>query len=215
MKEILEIAGIFAVAFVVGLSGAVMPGPLLAVVIREAPKRGAMVGPLVVLGHAILEALLVVVIACGLAGLLKSEPFMLFINLVGGAMMCFMGQGMIRSAGKTVLISEEKETGASRNAGPVLWGALMSISNPYWLLWWAVVGVGYVLSALNLGIVGVMAFFVGHITSDLVWYSIVGYGMARGRKLIPEKIYHGIIVLCGCALLVFGLWLVFSGLKGF
>jgi len=46
---------IFATSFAVGFSGAITPGPLLVYSIREAIKRGFAAGPLVVLGHALLE----------------------------------------------------------------------------------------------------------------------------------------------------------------
>ena len=41
---------IFITSFLVGLSGALMPGPVLAVTISHATRRGFIVGPLIVLG---------------------------------------------------------------------------------------------------------------------------------------------------------------------
>ena len=51
----MELLAIFTTAFVVGFSGAMMPGPLLTVTIGESARRGFSAGPLLVLGHAVLE----------------------------------------------------------------------------------------------------------------------------------------------------------------
>ena len=50
-------------SFMIGFSGAMMPGPMLGVTIDGSLKRGFLAGPLVVLGHGILELLLVIVMA--------------------------------------------------------------------------------------------------------------------------------------------------------
>jgi len=46
------ISSLFAVGFILGLTGAMAPGPLLTVTITESTRRGGHVGPLVVLGMA-------------------------------------------------------------------------------------------------------------------------------------------------------------------
>ena len=58
---------IFANSFLVGFSGAVSPGPLLAFNIKETVRIGFIAGPLVVAGHSLLELVTVGALAFGLA----------------------------------------------------------------------------------------------------------------------------------------------------
>ena len=45
---IISLIAIFSSSFVIALSGALMPGPLLTVTVSESPQRGVVTGPLVV-----------------------------------------------------------------------------------------------------------------------------------------------------------------------
>ena len=56
----LSIFTIFFTSFVIALSGALMPGPLLTVTISESARRGFVAGPLLIAGHGLLELALVV-----------------------------------------------------------------------------------------------------------------------------------------------------------
>ncbi|WP_049773801.1 LysE family transporter [Halanaerobium hydrogeniformans] len=49
-------------SFIIGLSGAMMPGPLLTYVINGSLQKGFIAGPLIITGHAILELILVVLL---------------------------------------------------------------------------------------------------------------------------------------------------------
>jgi threonine/homoserine/homoserine lactone efflux protein len=88
---------LFVTSFIVALSGAIMPGPLLTVTITESSRRGMMTGPLLIAGHAILELALVVALLMGLAPLLKMEPVFIVIALAGSAVLLWMGVGMLKS----------------------------------------------------------------------------------------------------------------------
>jgi threonine/homoserine/homoserine lactone efflux protein len=55
--------GIFISAFLIGFSGAMMPGPMLGVTIDGSLKKEWIAGPLAVLGHGILELILIIVMA--------------------------------------------------------------------------------------------------------------------------------------------------------
>ncbi|HPP13333.1 MAG TPA: LysE family transporter, partial [bacterium] len=56
----MNLAAIGLTSFVIALSGALMPGPLLAVTVERSVRDGFIAGPLVVLGHGLLEVILVV-----------------------------------------------------------------------------------------------------------------------------------------------------------
>ncbi len=74
-----------------------MPGPLLAVTIDESIRRGPKAGPLIVAGHAILEAALVAALAFGLVSFLKSDVVIAAISFAGGAVMRAGHQGFQRN----------------------------------------------------------------------------------------------------------------------
>jgi threonine/homoserine/homoserine lactone efflux protein len=88
---------IFASSFVIALSGAMMPGTLLTVAISESSKRGVLAGPLLILGHGILEVVLLAAIFMGMAPLFKEEWFFIFISIAGGSILLWMAAGMFRS----------------------------------------------------------------------------------------------------------------------
>ena len=57
--------GIFISAFLIGFSGAMMPWPMLGVTIDGSLKKGWTAGPLTVLGHGILELILIIIMIFG------------------------------------------------------------------------------------------------------------------------------------------------------
>jgi len=132
------------------------------------------------------------------------------IALLGGAMLIWLGVGMLRTAGGLSLRAEKVGLAHKNTPHPVILGMVASVSNPYWTLWWATIGLGYLVAAMKLGIGGVIMFFFGHITADFAWYSIVSLGISRGKALLKDKTYQMIIRLCGLFLLGFGVWFLVS-----
>lgn len=201
---------LFVTSFVVALSGAVMPGPLLTVTISESPRRGLMTGPLLIAGHALLELVLVLALLLGLAPLLKMEPVFIVIALAGSAVLLWMGIGMLKSL-PTVALVREVDGAKERNL--ILSGVLMSIANPYWSIWWATIGLGYILHSMEAGTMGVVAFFSGHILGDLFWYAAVSTAIWKGRELISDRSYRVLIGTCAVFLIVFSCLFAWSGVQ--
>jgi threonine/homoserine/homoserine lactone efflux protein len=203
---------IFATSFIIALSGALMPGPLLTITLSESARRGFLAGPLIVLGHGILEGILLLLLLLGLAPVLKNNYVIGSVGVVGALVLIWMAVGMIRSLPS---LSLEGISIEERTVHPVWAGILMSVANPYWTIWWATIGLGYVLYSLELGVTGVVAFFLGHILADLIWYAAVSFTVAHGRRFMSDQIYKGVIACCAVVLLVFGVYFGFSGAQRF
>jgi threonine/homoserine/homoserine lactone efflux protein len=206
----LTLVTIFCTSFIIALSGALMPGPLLTVTISESSRRGAMTGPLMIFGHGILELALIVALLSGLAPLLERDDVFILISLTGGSVLLWMGITMLRSLPGLELNSHSSST-KSRNL--VVAGIVLSAVNPYWLIWWASIGLGYIMHSLKFGLVGVAAFFIGHILADLAWYALVSFGIAKGKHLFSDGLYRKLIGGCAVFLIVFSCWFFGSGVQ--
>ncbi|MGI6037356.1 MAG: LysE family translocator [Limnochordia bacterium] len=200
---------IFLSAFTIGLSGAMMPGPLLTVTIAQSARRGFWAGPLLVLGHGLLELTLIGGLILGLQQFLTRPGVMGPLGLIGGSFLLWMGWGILRSARHTYL--DTANEGAQGSWGPVLAGVVTSISNPYWILWWATIGASYITIATAQGWHQVIAFFSGHLLADLLWYSLVALMIATGKQWLKPKVYQGILFLCGLALVALAGYFIWDG----
>ena len=108
---------IFTTAFITGLSGAIVPGPLLSFTVAETLKRGFRAAPLTILGHAILELALILAILSGLSVYLKQQAVFHTIALLGGFFLLLMGLSLVKDGLQGAFSSfklkaeEEEETG--------------------------------------------------------------------------------------------------------
>jgi threonine/homoserine/homoserine lactone efflux protein len=215
---------IFVTSLIVGLTGAMMPGPLLTVTVAETARRGFWAGPLLILGHGILEVVLIVALVAGLAAILVRVEVTAVIATIGGAFLIWMGYNIVRDVlrGRVRLAVAEKtdfgtEVAAVRPAAAfsgvprlVGLGIVISLSNPYFTLWWATIGLGYITLSLERGAAGLAVFFAGHILADLAWYSLVAGAVAGSGRFLTPGIYRGILVVCGSFLVLLGGYFIWS-----
>lgn len=191
-------------SFVVALSGALVPGPLFTITVGESVKRGSSAGPLIIFGHGLLEAIVVLLIVFGLMPAVSAEGTKLVIGLTGGIILILMGLMLLRDGRRARL--DVKAEGRRAGMNPVVAGIVGSLSNPYWVIWWLTIGLGYLVSALKYGSLGVIAFFAGHIAADLGWYSLLSLAVAKGRAVMSDKVYRIMLFACGLFLICFGSW---------
>ena len=205
---------IFVTAFIVALSGAMMPGPMLSTAVAESLKGGWRVGPYMILGHGVLEIILILALVAGLAGFLTQPGVTLAIALVGGIVLLFLGGTMSRDAMQSKLSLNLEASSSPRRPSmhPAVAGVTVSMANPYWWLWWATIGLSYITLAMNSGALGLATFFTGHISADLVWYSLVTIAVSGGRRFINPRVYQVILAGCGIFLVGMGFYFIYSGL---
>lgn len=202
----IALLSLFFTSLLIAFSGAMMPGPLLTVTINESTIRGAIAGPLLIVGHAILEFVLVLALIFGLAPFIKNDLFFLISAFLGGGIMFWMAYGMFRALPTLSVQTESSPIQKQKNL--LLAGALMSLANPYWIIWWATIGVGYIIYAQDIGFWGIVLFYAGHILGDLIWYSAISTAVSKGKKLFTDKVYRTLIGLCGAFLVLFALYLL-------
>lgn len=211
MLQLLLLAGSW---WIIGFSGAMMPGPVTTLIVTETARRGFIAGPLITIGHALLELVMVVALFFGLGDLLKQNAVAGAIGLLGGLFLLWMGWGIVRRAWQGQVSLNVAQTTPSRGASdsPVIAGVLATITNPYWLLWWATVGAAYLISFRAFGLAGIVAFYIGHTLADWVWNNVVAFIVATGRRAMSDRVYRGILIVCGAFLIGLSFYFVSSGI---
>ncbi len=214
---------IFTVSFLMALSGALMPGPLFTYTIArtmQTRNRGFLVGGRVVAGHAALELVILTALVLGIAEFLKAPAAIKIIGALGALLLGYMGIGLVVEAvrkgaadsqGQGAEARENTDSAVTR-LDPTLAGILISVSNPYWWVWWITAG-SATLMRFGIGLSawqGLLAFFLGHEAADLGWYLTVSTLTHFGRRRITGGFYRGILAACGLFIAGFGAYLGIS-----
>jgi len=143
---------IFIFAFLVALTGAMAPGPLLTFTIFKSVKeeRGYLAGLFICLGHATLEFVLILLLLLGASLFFQNSIFLTAIGIIGGILLILFGIMVLIDLKKNPIdidiqsISEEDLKGFKGNS--FLGGIVVSLSNPYWTLWWAIIGLSFMIN---------------------------------------------------------------------
>ena len=212
-------------SFLIGFTGAITPGPVLTAVIKETPQRGWTTGPLVIFGHSIIELILLVGLVLGLNVVLQSVPAVLIVSLIGGILLCVLAGLMlvdvfVKKVSTTKELEQTSEEEGKKRYVPIVNGIVLSISNPFWMVWWATIGIGLIYTELpplavvpiEFGLIGLIIFFIGHISSDFAWYTFISGMIHSGKKWINDKVYWVILVCCAGFLIYLGITFIINGI---
>ncbi|HPS53954.1 MAG TPA: LysE family transporter, partial [Sedimentisphaerales bacterium] len=184
------------------MSGVMQPGPVTAATISLAAEN-KYAGLLVAVGHGIVEFPLMILIVCGMDVILKSQVTQIVIGLVGGGLLLFMAYQT-----KVSIANLSKEQKVKSNHRPVLTGIVLTAGNPYFLLWWATVGLAMATAASKFGIWAFVMFAIIHWLCDCVWLHILSLAGFHGSKLMGIKLQKIVLVVCAVALLFFGIYFI-------
>jgi threonine/homoserine/homoserine lactone efflux protein len=217
---------IFSLSFAAALSGALSPGPFLVYTITKSiqdHKRGYLVGFLVIIGHALLELCIMLLIMFGLSFVLQNRTVISVISIAGCGFLLFFGITLIidvargkvdtgfleKAAHQTQTVPAGKKKALDN---PVIGGILVSMSNPYWWIWWASIGSIFMAryQIVPTDLPKMTAFYTGHEAGDLIWYVPVSIMAYLGRSRLNKKIYSFILILCGAFMALFGVYMEVS-----
>ena len=184
-------------AIVISLSGVMAPGPVTAATIAAGTRRRH-AGALVALGHGVVEFPLMVLIMLGIGRLFEIEGVRIAVGLLGGAFLALMGAGMLLGLRKG-----DDPAGSPAGRHPLVAGIVLTAGNPYFLLWWATVGLALATEAATLGALAFALFAVIHWLCDLLWLEALSLATFKGSRLLGGQARKIVLGVCAVALLVF------------
>lgn len=207
----MRVGKIFGMAFFTGFSGAMMPGPLLALVIGQVAAVGLSAVLWLITGHMLLELITVGLLIAGLRQVIARPKVRGAIGLVGGLALLYMGVDMVRAA-PHLQLSLQQGAGIPW-ARLIVAGAVVCLANPYFTGWWATIGVGQMAHLEPRTTGEYAAFFVGHELADYTWYFAVGLLVVKAQQLLHGAWYNWLIGICGVAIVVVAVLFVITGYK--
>jgi threonine/homoserine/homoserine lactone efflux protein len=191
---------------VISLSGVMIPGPMFAVVLTKS-YSSAWAGPLMSLGHAVIEVPVVLLVYFGFAQIFQNSIVQLVMSVLGGGMVLWLGIGMFRA--RTEVVEKGKELPYNAFVA----GIFMTGLNPLFLLWWATIGSMLTMRVLSYAALGLAAFIIVHWLCDLLWLSFVSVLVYRTHSIWGKKFQEWLFVACSLLLVGFGGWFIVSGIQ--
>ena len=188
----------------ISLSGVMAPGPVTAAAIGMG-ARSRYAGMLIAIGHGIVEFPLMILIVLGMGRILQLPTAQIAIGLAGGSFLLMMAIGMLRSLRSAGM----QETKVAKSA-PLLAGIILSAGNPYFLFWWATVGLALATTATGMGIWAFALFAVVHWLCDFIWLGALSWASFKGTGLFGSRSQQIVLMICAVALFFFGLFFIYK-----
>lgn len=189
-------------AVILSLSGVLAPGAMTAATVaRGTHNRWA--GAIISIGHGIVEMPLIFVLMLGAYFVFEMPVVKIIIGIAGGGFLLWLGYGMLRQMVRPPAAEQAQPV----KSGLITTGILLSATNPYFLLWWATVGLNLAIGVRDLGVWALVIFAAIHWLCDLIWLSILSlaaFYTNKGAGLFSRRAQKGILLFCGAALLYFG-----------
>jgi len=188
----------------VSLSGVMAPGPVTAAAISMGQRQRS-AGTLIALGHASIEFPLMVLIMLGVSKVFKSAKFQIIVGLAGGVVLLIIAITMVIS-----LKAKDNSQQKGITDKPILAGLILSASNPYFLLWWATIGLALATTAKGFGIWAFALFALVHWLCDCIWLQVLSWASYKGSTVFGPRTQRIVLMICSLALLAFGLMFIYK-----
>jgi threonine/homoserine/homoserine lactone efflux protein len=184
----------FALGFTLGLSLAVPPGPVNAVIASEGAVKATR-GTLVGLGAMTADATFMVLTL--VVGNWLPESARRPLTLVGGMVFVAMG----------VLVLRSSSSGRRASGTQYLTGLTMGLTNPFQIAWWLTAGLTLVTAFGPLVVAG---FFSGIV----VWIIAFPLALRKGVVAFGSKVIEIIKTISAGVLFAYGIWFFYLFVEG-
>jgi len=185
----------------IGLSLAVPPGPMNAIIASESVKRSYVNGIKLGMGAMTADAIFLAITLIGVTVLFTGDAVKLIVSIAGGVILAYIAVMTIKSFNRPLTESDKE---AMRS--PYLTGLVIGITNPSQILWWITAGAALIANFNALGIVG---FFIGIIIWVTSFSVSLHYAKKKARWLYPAvTLVSGVVLLCFSLLLMYNAYVL-------
>jgi threonine/homoserine/homoserine lactone efflux protein len=192
------------------------PGPVTAVTVSKGTKSPH-AGAIIALGHGIVEIPLMILILYGFGEILKILYIKAIIGLLGGLFLLKMGLGLLQG------IKQAKVDSSNDPRSPLMVGIILSLANPYFLIWWATIGsilifrsiTFLIFRSITFGLLGFVIFMILHWSCDFFWCYFLSALSFKGGQFFGKRLQQVLFAICGVFLLFFSAKFIFDAVKIF
>ena len=179
----------FLLGLALGLSLAAPPGPMNALIAREASHRGALSGIRIGMGAPVADVVWLVVLLFGLGRLLDGTGILRAAAGLGAVLMMHFAYDTWTADAKA----------PARRAPTFLAGFAAALTNPYQAAWWLSGGFVFLESQ---GLVGIAGLILGIFSWVIAFSWMVAHGAQRWRWFTPAIRVLSTFLLLGFSLLL-------------
>jgi threonine/homoserine/homoserine lactone efflux protein len=212
----------FITVSLISASGALAPGPLFFSTIAIGMKEGSTAGFKVSVGHTMVELPLVILLAFGLGKVLSLAYVKALLGIVGGIVIIFLGALEFRNSIKNLrenikahFKSMNQKNLKHINLNSFLIGLSLSLFNPFFLLWWATIGLVLIAEAFEfMAFYGILIMYVFHVWIDYAWLIFIALIAYKSEKILSSKAYYIILASLGFLLILLGISFILKSTFG-
>jgi threonine/homoserine/homoserine lactone efflux protein len=213
-RDIMDVLKFGIEVVTLSASGVLAPGPLLFANLACATNDDKWSGIKVACGHAIIELILIIILAAGLFTIDAAREYTNAIGLMGGvAILVFAG---LQTA---TIVDKNRPQNHIRHIrriagrkGPFLIGLSFTALNPFFIIWWFTAGLKLITDSAEFGITtGLILLFALHIWMDYAWLALTAYLSSKGSSLLNSQIYRVILLALAALLVYYGISFIVQG----
>jgi threonine/homoserine/homoserine lactone efflux protein len=197
MPSLLEFA---IIVMVVSFPRVISPSPLFVATIACGVKGGWKSGLKIAYGHTVVALLIAILLYIGVISLTTFPQFRQLISILGAISLFTFAGLQIRGTLKNLTISYIPKY------GPFFIGILLTVLNPFFLIWWFTVGFKLMSDALILySFLGVAVVFLSHMWMDYAWFVGIGFLSGRGKKIFSTRNHNIFMIALSGIFIYFGI----------
>ena len=213
----MDLLGFGAQVVFTSASGVISPGPLFFANLVYGSKQGIYSGIKIAHGHTIVELPLIIILASGLitfSSITTTNLVSKLISLSGGIVILVFSAVQIEALLKKKKGEKKIYFNTHNKKDPLIIGSILSVLNPFFILWWLTAGLKLISDSLELYgfAMGIVVVFSFHIWMDYGWLAVTAHLISRGTLIFRSKYYPILLLALNAALIYYGIYFIVTGL---